>query len=205
MKVYRRRRGITTLILELGTWQRWVVNLLLSCCTSGEGAHSAHLTGGWVGHRAGLVILGRKIFFPAGNTTPDHPACSLVTILTVLLQWQEGGGTALFYLFSEDWESGFLWNVANHLPECVESFTCRSQFKSCKPKIHKNLNPYNCELYIIFMSNYHYLSSSLQIGIWFFWWFFLIPTSCIQWVVLCACITFMFLTVFTRAHNWRLP
>jgi len=39
----------------------------------------------------------------------------------------------------------------------------------------------------------------------FFWWFFSIPTSCTQWVVLCAYITFMFLTVFTRAHNWCLP
>jgi hypothetical protein len=137
MKAYRRRRGITTIILELGTGRRWGVTLLLSHCPSGEGARSAHATGGWVGPRAGLVILGRKIFFPAGNPIPDHPAHSLVTILTVLPQWQEGGGTALFYLFSEDWENGFLWNVANHLPECVESFTCRSQFNSYKPKIHK--------------------------------------------------------------------
>ena len=150
MKAYRRRRGITTIILKLGTWQRWVVNLLLSHCTSGEGVCSAHATGGWVGPRAGLVILGRKIYFPTGNPSPDHPARSLVTILTVLPQWQESGGTALNYLFSKDWESGFFWNAANHLPECVESFTCRSQFKSYKPKIHKTwtLVIANCVLFL---------------------------------------------------------
>ena len=90
-----------------------------------------------MGPKAGLDILGRKIFFPARNPTPDHPACSLVTILTLLPQWQEGGYTALFYLYSKGWENGFLWNVAIHLPECVESFSCRSQFKSYKPKSHK--------------------------------------------------------------------
>jgi len=47
--------------------------------------------------------------------------------------------------------------------------------------------------------------AACKIGIWFFWWFFSIPTSCTQRVVLCACTSFMFLTVFTRAHNWHLP
>ena len=39
--------------------------------------------GCWVGATAGLDVLEKRIsFVPAGIRNPNHPACSLVTILT---------------------------------------------------------------------------------------------------------------------------
>jgi hypothetical protein len=41
--------------------------------------------GGWLGHRAGHDVFGEERFpAPTGICTPDHPACSLVTIPTML-------------------------------------------------------------------------------------------------------------------------
>jgi hypothetical protein len=48
------------------------------------------LTKGWVGPRAGLVVLEYiKYFLPTGTRTPDHPASGTHTILTMLLRLQK--------------------------------------------------------------------------------------------------------------------
>jgi len=71
--------------------------------TLGEGTPSTQQTGGWVGPRAGLEPLEKRIsLVPAGNGTPDCPHNSLVTIATVFIQKQEQAENRNYIPFRTD-------------------------------------------------------------------------------------------------------
>jgi hypothetical protein len=72
-----------TLALDEGEWSSsWPGHF-----TTRERAPDTHWIGGWVGPRAGLdTVSKRKIPSPHWESNPDHPACSLVAILTELSQ-----------------------------------------------------------------------------------------------------------------------
>jgi hypothetical protein len=74
------------LILSLSTRWRWVASFTLRLPYPPEKNPDIHWKGGWVGLRAGVdVFEKRKSLYPVGIQTPGLSTCSLVTVLTVPL------------------------------------------------------------------------------------------------------------------------
>jgi hypothetical protein len=95
----RRWRFIAQLILNFCTRRRLVVSFTSQLRHPDEGNMSKHYLGGWASHRASLDdFKHRKSLTPAWNQTPDHPAYSLVTTLTMPSQstwtWRQGKKTS---------------------------------------------------------------------------------------------------------------
>jgi hypothetical protein len=101
--------GIAPFILKIGTRWRWVV-IFTPWRLYSRGKTLSHWTGGWVAHRAGLDVAGkRSVSTPNGNRTP------IIQPVALSLYW-------LRYPCSEDSFS----DTASSL-DCTESnFLCSS-------------------------------------------------------------------------------
>jgi len=85
MKTYWESGGIAPRILNLSTrWGVWPASRP-GCFTSVERTRSTRWIGGWVGPRAGLdAVVKRIIPSPYRELNPCRPVYSLVTVLTEL-------------------------------------------------------------------------------------------------------------------------
>ena len=80
-------RGIVPLILNLRARHVWWT----SCCSQSPHPHPGEISsdtngiGGWVGSRTSLMFWEENSLTPNRIRTPDHPADSVVTLLTTIL------------------------------------------------------------------------------------------------------------------------